>query len=186
MRDLYFPEFEDLDELNDQYEEYLFENKQFFTSRFPVEKVFEAKISKLIKMNKSYVSLGGYVRGKTSIESQLKLKLSDDLFELFNNYQLFKSNILREIHKSSSVEELIYYVRKWCEEVRAYAEKWCFSGFDKKDVIVSKSPNEMELLNSFRELNKSEGKISIEVIKNLPSLNPLYREAIRLSLLLKL
>ena len=154
---LFFP-LEKGDDINDVFEDQLFEYKQFFISKFPIGKVF---ISKLIKMNQMYeafIMLGGKEKNKDFAQNYIQPTFTNNIKQTFHEYQqirnLIKSNILR----AESPIEIEFIVHYLLEIQKKYSLKWnSVNIICEEEVIISKEPDPMLLLAAIDEFNQLGG-----------------------------
>ena len=83
---LFFPLTKE-SEIEDLYEELLFEYKQFFINKFPLKKVFEAKEKKMLQMQKAYIHLGGKYSSFLSNSIVTNYNFPFSIKETFQLYQ---------------------------------------------------------------------------------------------------
>jgi hypothetical protein len=150
-----FAEGEDLDEL---WEQRFFEQKQFFLTRPPMEKVFKSRIAKLNKQYDAYLILGGEaVTVQTEMQEE-EIAFSDSVlvsFRLFHDYRnRFKSQVLQEQHP----ERLAKVIDVWTAMERKYHSLWSNteSKSNETQVALSKEPDPMEVLKAIKEVGGEE------------------------------
>jgi hypothetical protein len=175
----------DEDDLIDLYEEKIFEFKQYFLSKTPIFKLFESKISKLEKIGIAYNLL-------TNINVEItetKLEFNDSQTEILANYLHFqeeKNRIKTKISNSENAFELGYWVKNLLELEKMNAEHW-FSEIEiDANILASKEPNPMEILEGIKLFNQNGGT-NFNQLKKLENNPPeiLIQEMKRLSLLFK-
>ena len=105
---LFFPHNQE-DDLLDLYEERLFEYKQFFISKPPIEKVFLAKEKKMMQMHDAFILFQGDEINKTEEIQKNTYAFSENILESFNYYQRIKNQIKNAITNSKSAIELSIY-----------------------------------------------------------------------------
>lgn len=175
----------DEDDLIDLYEEKIFEFKQYFLSKTPIFKLFESKLSKLEKIGNAYSLL-------TNINVEItetKLEFNDSQTEILANYLHFqeeKNRIKTKISNSDNAFELVSWVKNILELEKMNAEHW-FSEIEiDANILVSKEPNPMEILEGIKIFNQNGGT-NFDQLKKLENNPPeiLIQEMKRLSLLFK-
>lgn len=179
---IYF-KYDDQIDLEDQFESLLFEFKQFFISKPPVKKVFQAKLKKLQQISLAYQVLGGETQ--PLVYDDALTTFNTDLAIAFQDYYKVRGVLKQKIMQTSSAVDLEKMINQLIEETRLYAIQWNFNHADFDGIIVSKEPDEMLLYKELQEL-KSKGSVSIEAVQKLDNENVLVRESKRLSLWLKL
>lgn len=187
-------EEDDLDEL---WEERLFEHKQFFLTRPPILKVWEARLDKLQKQYRAYCHLSSSevkegIEKLVSKETKNEL-LEQDMLTVFNKHFATRSSFKLRLNQSYNVLEVIRVVRQWIAEELNYAQKWfCEEALNDKErnVVVSKEPDPMEILEALKKWqegvgNESQNNICSaysflpEILKNeVKRLTSLYKRSI--------
>lgn len=179
---IYFSNFENEDELDDLFEGEVFKIKQFLISNFPTSKVFKAKLEKLKKLESAYTVLGGSQKN-AELQSLIPVEFTEsDLLDSFKSYSVILRTFRLNILKSYSVQDLERLVDLLIVETRSYAKCWRIESDELIKVPISKSPDEMSLLKNF----SLSGVKNVQEVSKLNRDNELYKEAIRLSLWLKL
>lgn len=175
----------DEDDLIDLYEEKIFEFKQYFLSKTPIFKLFESKLSKLEKIGIAYNLL-------TNINVEItetKLEFNGSQTEILANYlhfQVEKNRMKTKISHSENAFELVSWVKNLLELEKMNAEHW-FSEIEiDANILVSKEPNPMEILEGIKIFNQNGGT-NFHQLKKLENNPPeiLIQELKRLSLLFK-
>lgn len=182
---LYFPLTEEID-INDLYDELLFEQKQFLSNRMPISKVFNSRISRLKKMDEAFVFFGGQKREPAKIEVPLSACINDSIHESYQVFQQNLNQIRLTIFKASNVTELVSSIDQLFKNQIEFARK--FEPLDypiEIQPIVSKEPDAMEIIQAIQSANKI-GITKFNELSQLPADNILVQEANRLSLWLKL
>lgn len=185
---LFFP-FEEGDDLHDLYEERLFEFSQFFISKTPIRKVFQAKEKKMMQMHEAFVLLGGRNVPIHFLKQNFSdLNPTETILETFNNYQTCKNQIKNKLTKSVSAIETSYWMHQLIELEMTYSEKWFVSEIEESSqTIISKEPDPMSILSAIKEFNSNGGFTFADFVNKrniLPEL--LLNEMKRLSLYRKL
>lgn len=182
---IYLP-LEDGKDVEDVYEERLFELRMFFLARVPVSKVFNAKIELLKKIEEAYKLLSNDHADSDYSPVNLKAYDSELLLDLVSTFQQNTSLLKGEIVRCSSAKMLIFLVSQMLENMRNYARKWDLNlPLEASEIRVTVAPDEVGLLLEIEHM-KSDGIISLRDLVKLNSNSLLYREAIRLSLWNKL
>lgn len=175
--------YNDLHDLDDQFESQLFEYKQFFTSKPPVRKVFQAKLKKLDQMHLAYQILGGKL--ELSTYNPLIINFDKDLVTAFQSYYKVRGELKQRIMQASDVADLRKMILHLLTETKLYASVWQFNHEDYDGILVSSESDEMLIYKELCEF-ESENPVTIEAINKLDCENVLVRESKRLSLWLKL
>lgn len=155
---LFFP-IESGDDLEDLYEERLFEVKQFLLTRPPIGKVFTSKIKKLEKMQAAYEMLSESTK-KVTVHSQEipHPDFSTIVITCFHQLHNYRTAIKGQVLKSESVSELASILNNWLAVEQKYQKNWIYPEVenDSQDVIISKEPDPMELLAGIKKWDPNE------------------------------
>ena len=189
---LFFP-CDDIEDIEELYEERLFEYKQFFLSKPIISKVYQAKLSKLMKMHEAFLVISGLgINHKifSSPHSEFKTSNLKELFDLFqserNKWKILIQNSRDAIDLKSCVYDVIEMHQK-------YMQKWpIFDLENNESISVSIEPDVMQMLKAIKEVNEL-GYVSLVDVKRMQfdktennSIRMIVLEAKRLSLLRKL
>lgn len=154
---IFFPSNEG-DDLEELWEQRFFEQKQFFLTRPPMEKVFKSRIAKLLKQYDAYLLLGGEaILAKTEMQEE-ETALSDSVlssYRLFHNYRnTFKSKVLQAEHP----KDLSQVIDAWIAMEKEYHKLWSHeeSKLNEAQVTLSKEPDPMEVLKAIKEVGDEE------------------------------
>ena len=184
---LFFPHNQE-DDLLDLYEERLFEYKQFFISKPPIEKVFLAKEKKMMQMHDAFILFQGDEINKIEEIQKNTYAFSENILESFNYYQRIKNQIKNAITNSKSAIELSIYSMELIFIHYSYSEKWIIlDDLNKQNILISIEPDPKYILKSILEFN-SKGGFLFEDLNTKRNILPemLINEAKRLSLCRKL
>ncbi len=164
---IFFP-FNENDDLDDLFEERLFEFKQFFIQKTIIPKVFEAKIEKLLKIDKAYNILKNNLKEQfsTSFKIENPFEIEQNILTVFNRYQIQKNEIKTQLQQSQSTVELIQYVRTLILLTKFYLDKWVDVPTH-KEIVVSKEPDPMELLKAIKEFNLKGGVNFVDISEKI-------------------
>lgn len=154
---IFFP-FAEGDDLEELWEQRFFEQKQFFLTRPPMEKVFKSRIAKLQKQYDAYLVLGGE---EVDVEGEMleeEIGFSDSVlgsYRLFHDYRnRFKSKVLQAQHP----ERLAKVIDEWTAMEHQYHGLWRneVSKSNETQVALSKEPDPMEVLKAIKEVGDEE------------------------------
>jgi hypothetical protein len=183
---LFFP-LKSEDEIIDLYEEYLFEYKTYFLTKYPIEKVFRAKAKKMNQMHEAFILLGGEINTSTTFP-YLEYHQKENILECFNYYQKLKINLKSRLNKCNNAIEINNYIYQLIELDKEYAENWSvLKILPENEVIISKEPDPMLILKAIKEFNTLGGN-TFNDLNSMKNISPdlLINEAKRLSLYLKI
>ena len=183
---LFFPVIEGED-ITDLYDEYLFEYKNYFISKYPIEKVFIAKSKKMNQMHDAFILLGGEISKSTTFFN-LEYQQKENILECFNYYQKLKIDLKSRINKTNNALEINNYIHQLIQLEKEFAENWSvLKNLPDNEIIISREPDPMSILKAIKEFNILGGYTfnDLNSMKNI-SPNLLINEAKRLSLYLKI
>jgi hypothetical protein len=153
---LYFPHKLD-DNLEDLYEERLFEFKQFFLTKPVILKVFNAKIERLRKFETAYRFA---LKSDDNKELHETLKPSyfqtNNILTCFNNYQEIKNEFKKSILQINNSDKLILLIDHFLKSTLNYINKWENVEIE-DEILISKEPDPMELLTAIKVFNSKGG-----------------------------
>lgn len=178
-----FLSLHDIEDIDDRYDEMLFEQKQYFLSKAPIHKVFESRLNKVRKISSAFEVL--YQKQEPSIiESNQKMEFSDEVKLAFDAYESWKTTIKFKISASRTFSELINTIGNYLKGVEEYQNKWLSNMSIDAEVVLGKEPDVMEMLQAIKEFEENGHKYFSD-IENLKGNNLLLKEMKRVSLLFK-
>lgn len=154
---IFFP-FNEGDDLEELWEQRFFEQKQFFLTRPPIEKVFQSRIAKLLKQYDAYLLLGGDAVKNVPIDFKEETAFEESVlasYRLFHNYRnTFKSQVLQAQHP----DQLAKVINAWTSMEKEYHKLWSneVSKSNEVQVALSKEPDPMEVLKAIKEVGDEE------------------------------
>lgn len=179
---IYFPDSENAS-LEDQYEDQLFEWKQFFVHRFPVTKLYQSKLNKINQIEAAYVCLSGISNSTRPVAFDYNFQ--KDLKSAFLHFEKERSRFKQMLFQSESLAQIAFLVESFLECVSAYAKVWYLDNLETEGVLISKESDPMDLLGAIEEAEKQDVRFKNDLSK-LPDDHLLIRESKRLSLWLKM
>ena len=176
----------DQSEIEEIYEQEIFELKQFFLSRAPIAKLFKGRIAKLNKLQEVFDEINS-----NQIKADFEISFPENsiyLLDSFTNFQAVKNKIRLLISNELNGYNLLLLVQKLIDLEKEHAKEWSFTDEIELDetVVVSKEPNPIDILNAINEYQQ-KGNETLKELKrneNNPP-NVLIQEMKRLSLLFK-
>lgn len=177
---------EDLEDLEDAFEDLFFEHKKYFLTKVPIRKLLESRYKKLIDLE-SAVSLLGMPINKPKAFANVSFQTDSLILETFRSFQHAKNQLKAQIANATSIRSLISSVDNLLDNELIYAEMWHEESLEiTPDVLVSKEVDPMELLHGIQQYKLQNGT-TFEQLKNLENNPPeiLIQEMKRLSLLFK-
>lgn len=175
---LFFPHSTE-DDLNELWEERLFEQKQFFLTRPPIAKVFGGRMKKLEKQYNAFLFLSGELDKVKSMDApHFKYTFSENLIEAFNEYHESRNQFKHEVLKSIDYNTLKKVIDSWMEFEKSYSMKWSNpeSLDDEIDIIKSKEPDPMIVLDRLKKVLNDK---NIKTFDNLKTQYNVLDEVIR-------
>lgn len=178
---LYFP-YEEEDDLNDLFEERLFEFKQKLMTIAPSRKLFDIQLSRFSKISDAYLYLSDTVDSNDVVEFSL-IHFEDELAIAWKAYNESKNQLKLLLNRSESLNEIRQLVNLMLENMIRFTAPFELLNLkeDVNSVLLSKEPDPMEISAAIQKFNEA-GFHKISEIKQLDSNNILFQEAIRLSL----
>lgn len=167
----------------DEYEQKLFEFKQYFLSKPVVSKLYEGQFKKLAKLELAGLVLG--LTGEPIEFPESSLDFSDDILLSFSQYENEKARIKASVVNCKTAGELIFWTGYLLKIQKAYIRLWPeMAELNLDEVIIGKEPDPMELLNDMKELKRmGTWKFDQLSISSCETLVTFYNEWKRLSLL---
>jgi hypothetical protein len=174
------------DDLEDIYDERLYDLRQFFILNVPTSKVFNAKIVLLEKIQSAYAVLGGGTKNAPVSKVEMLDYSTDVVRDLVRIFHENSSKLKTSAIGASTVPELISVANRMLENMRSYASCWKLElPVSALGIKITQPSDSVELLIELERLNKS-GFSKTGEISQLNSESLVYKEAIRLSLWNKL
>lgn len=174
----------DKEDLQDEYREELFLNKNFFVTKTPITKVFLARLKKLKRIHEAFLILGGEEMPSEFEEVDVSYN-SQDLGTAFRTYSKVRSVLNGKLMLTSNVVAIEKIVLNLLEATRRYAKVWEYQYDNFDGILASTGENDMLVLEELKRLEQ-EGAVTINRIQKLDDENILVRESKRLSLWLNL
>lgn len=179
-----FFKLEEEDDIQDAYDEQLFEFKQFFLSKPIISKVFKSKLEKLAKFEEAFCLLTDS-RFKPLIAEKTSIVFSDNVLEAFQRFEQLKSELKQQISLATSSSDLAQKVDSLLVVTYTYYQKWRTSELLPVEIdVIAKDPDAMELLTAIRTFNMQGGE-RFEDISSQKNQPILMKEMKRVSLLLE-
>ena len=180
--ELFFPH-EESDDLWDLYEERLFVDKQFFTSRAIIPSLFEKRFEKIMKREEAFREIT-QTTTKESSHNITKAEKSDSILEAYSNFQSDKAKIFQAIFKAKEIPTLIELVRELINSFITYTSHWSLrESFVTKDILISKEPEPVALSKAIQSFDAADGKTAEDLHQlTFEGKETLIAEAKRLSL----
>lgn len=155
---LYF-KYENNDELLDLWEERFFEQKQFFLTRTPINKVFYGRLKKLHKQYEAYLALSETADNTKPITwIKPKVDFTNVVIEAFNQLHKFRTQIKQFVLQSNNPKQLQDVIDYWLSVEFEYINKWSnpITSLIEEDVVISKEPDPMDLIKSLNEWDENK------------------------------
>lgn len=162
--------------LEDNYEEYLFKQKEFFRQKPVSKKIYTNQFLKIEKAIEAYGILGFKINKSTLTFH--KTTFSEKLKEIFNLYHSTKNQLFQLLYSVESLEELILIGGQLLILEKEFAS--CFKEINADDINPVKT-DPMEVLKNINELNQAGIHYTNQLNINQQSLyNSLFAEIRRL------
>lgn len=181
---LFFP-YQESDDLTDLMDERLFEYKQFFLSKTPIRKVFEAKLDKLRQLNEAYLTLTQAASNYKISVPQESVNFSDEVLTAFKQWETYKSQFKQQLMTAFEAHRIEEVVINFLVVVDAYRLKWETNHEIEVEIeTLSKDADPMYVLEAIKAFNLQGGIYFHDIVK-LGNNSFLLKEMKRLSLLSK-
>ncbi|MFA7273484.1 MAG: hypothetical protein WC044_06425 [Crocinitomicaceae bacterium] len=183
---LFFPH-EEGDDWEERYEELLFEDKQFFTTRVIVPKVFRARLEKIKKREAAFRRLSGIIPREPLPKSECQIATTEYLKSIYLSFQKDKAVLFQQLYLAQECATVVFLIEKLLEYFLRYATNWKLSTLnDTNEILLSKELDPSELYSALSAFDQAGGE-SVNEIETLffEGKNQLLTEAKRLSLLLQ-
>jgi len=183
---LFFPHNEG-DDLEERYEELLFEDKQFFTTKAIVPKVFRARIEKIKKREEAFRRLTSIATKESFEPAQLLFETTSDLHQNYLNFQKDRALVMQQLYRAQECQVVIALIEQLLNRYIAYLIPWQTNDEAETDgVIISKELDPTNLYNALKSFSEAGG-INVNEIQTLffNGKSLLETEVKRLSLLLQ-
>lgn len=178
---LYLP-FEDEEDVEDLYEEKLFEFKQKILIAVPSTKLFQFHLKKLSRVHNAYLYLTKTPNTKKSIEYTVEVN-QGSLISAWRDFNRNKNELKLKLVSAFNFSEIEFILNCFIQNQKQFASVFQTIDFDNvnESVVVGKEPDAMVLEVEIDKFMSSE-HCEIESISKLDHKNLLYQEANRLSL----
>jgi len=144
--DLFFPYSPD-DDLEDLWEQRLFEQKQFFLTRPPIRMVWMSRIKKLEKQFQAFLVLTEQEKTEDIVPIQIKNELifSEYFVAAFHQFHKQRNSYKSELLQAQSYNALVELIERWLSTELEYAKYWIVEESKNNDIeaIRSKEPDPM-------------------------------------------
>lgn len=177
---------DDLEELEDAFEDLFFEHKKYFLTKVPIRKLLESRYKKLIDLEKAVMLLEMSI-DNAPIFANVSFQTDALILETYRSFQQAKNQLKAQIANATSIQSLISSVDNLLENELIYAKMWHHESVEiTPDVLVSQEVDPMEILHGIQQYKLQNGT-TFEQLKNLENNPPeiLIQEMKRLSLLFK-
>ncbi len=155
---LFFPHNEG-DDLEERYEELLFEDKQFFTTKAVVSKVFRARIEKMKKREEAFRSLTSSTISENYEPIQLSFEKTSDLHQNYLNFQKDRALLMQQLYRAKECQTVIDMIEHLLNRYVAYLVPWQMNRKEETaGVIISKEPDPTDLYNALKAFSEAGGK----------------------------
>lgn len=170
----------DLDDLEDAYEEKLFEHKQFFLSKAVIPSVFLKRLEKVEILENAYASLNE--------ETKQVQHFSVDPFEAHPNiethvqrYQVGRNQLKLFLTQAQNGQEIIQLVTEMIRLEAKFIAAWDWD--ETSPVLLGKEPDPMDVWReikvfggTFEELKQNQNDAPIILVNEMKRLSLLFKK----------
>ena len=171
------------EELEDCYEDKIFNHKHFFLTSPTARKVFDQRIRKIVKEKNVFDELGYYSNELQLTFSLVEFPNSNEINLIYSHYQYLKNDLKLRLFSSNSIENILFCASKKLELETIYSEYWQSDRLDEMENPL-KENDEMLVLEAIRLFQQNGGK-TFDDLKNNRNNPPdlLLKEMKRLNLI---
>lgn len=148
-----FLKIENADDLQDRWDEELFDIKRFLLTSTPIPKVFDAKIARLKKYAEAYEELSGskFINEADEIEEEL-VPFSEDVETAFHELHKSRTHFKQKLHSANNPCKIEQIITRWLILEGMYISKWVFAkSVDIPNAVIqSKELDPMDLLGAIK------------------------------------
>jgi hypothetical protein len=175
----------EIDEIFDRYDEILFECKNYFIHKIPIEKLFSRKIAHLKEVEKAFEFLTNRVHYKT-ISLNFQTINEAEIYAQFTAFHRTKNTYKTYIFHANNITDILQVAPLLVQLEKENARVWATDIEKEETILVSKDTDPMRLLDAINHYQILGGK-TFEQLKKLQNKPPevLIHEMKRLSLLFK-
>lgn len=182
---IFFP-IQEGDDMQDLFEERLFDFKRFFISHVPLKKVFASKKQKMNQMYQAYQLLSNSNETyQATVFPKIDYEFPTNILEAYKKHERFKGQLKNDLLQSDIIHDIHFLSDQLIELQESYNQNWSTVTITEEPVNlpVSKEPDPMEILQSILAFNKIGGE-NYSDMNTLRELVPdtLMKEAKRLYL----
>jgi hypothetical protein len=177
---IYFPipEGKDLEEL---FEERLFEYKQFFLSKVPLKRIVEPRLRKLFQMERAFQVLSEKEEDSPKIFIQDDIVFGEDLEANFSAYQVKRNYFKQKLILAYTANDLADVVNASVDLHENYALSWPFvSPNEHEQIAFSTEQDPMEIVKAFKIVKEAEIDLVLHLLNSDLILN--YNNSVKIAL----
>jgi len=150
--------------IQEVYEDYLFEQKLIFRNKPIIKSVFLKKISKIETAKNAFEILG--INDSYMNQSEIYWEFNQNILSNFHQYHRIKNSILQMIFKADSITEIQVCAQKLIELEISYSKPWSKfevsseikSVIDPMDVLSDLKKLESRHIMNYHEFNPNDHK----------------------------
>lgn len=181
---LFFPLGQEND-IDERYEELLFEDKQFFTTKALIPKVFRARLLKIKRREEAFRRIKNELPREITFAINYTSNQPTDLLQNYLTFQKDKASVLNLLFKSKECVDLIGIIELYLLRFADYLKMWQLNERGNTDeIILSKELDPTDLYLTIKAFSDAGGK-NVNEIQTLffEGKSLLLNEAKRLTLL---
>ncbi len=136
-------------DIEEHYEEFLFQQKDFFRQKPISYKLYNKRFLKIEQAIEAYETLG-FISVKSNLAFK-EVEFNQEIKQAFDLYHLSKNNLFQQLYSTENLSELILIGNNLLNIERQY--KACFESVFLADFYLT-TPNPMDVLQDIKKLNE--------------------------------
>lgn len=179
---------EDLEEV---WEQEFFDQKQYFLTRVPIQKIWESRLNKLQKKHIAYLVLTDQKEEDIQLEDtpDLTVDFSPKFIKAFHELHAHRIQYKAKVFQAQTFSALSSAIHQWLAIEKQYFMHWSYAPSEEDEIkaIRSIEPDPMILLAALKETEKILDSPKLEELKVNLNILPenVRKEVKRLTLLAK-
>ncbi|HLW39919.1 MAG TPA: hypothetical protein VKX31_05980 [Brumimicrobium sp.] len=157
------------DDLEEVWEQEFFDQKQFFLTRAPIQKVWLSRLDKLQKKHLAYLVLTDQNEESAQPNStnSFTVSFSNDFIEAFHQLHAHRTDFKSKVFQAQTLPPLVHSIHQWLDVEKQYAIHWNHPPSEESEIkaIRGVEPDPMILLAALKESKKLLNSSALENLK---------------------